>query len=113
MKSLVRVLLYLLLSAGMRQFFSNSCEIYRFEEEQNKAFVNHVIETMTTRMKELCWGACVWLHECMSINYRPLQNTGLVECDLNNSSKAASPGSLVSKAGSEYHQMGVSRAVID
>ncbi|KAK3734049.1 hypothetical protein QZH41_004821 [Actinostola sp. cb2023] len=91
----------------LHQSLAYSCEIYRFEDEQNKAFENHVIKTMTTSMKELCRNACVWLHKCFSINVRPSKIPGFVECDLNNSSKKASPGSLVTRAGSEYHHMGV------
>ncbi|KAK3699297.1 hypothetical protein QZH41_006442 [Actinostola sp. cb2023] len=101
-----RVLLYVMVCVGLHQSFANSCEIYRFEDEQNKAFENHVIKTMTTSMKELCQGACVRLHKCFSINVRPSKFLGFVECDLNNSSKKASPGSLVTRAESEYHQMG-------
>ncbi|KAK3734511.1 hypothetical protein QZH41_020434 [Actinostola sp. cb2023] len=101
-----RVLLYVMVCVGLHQSFANSCEIYCFEDEQNKAFENHVIKTMTTSMKELCRGACVWLHKCFSINVRPSKFQGFVECDLNNSSKKANPGSLVTRAGSEYHEMG-------
>ncbi|KAK3734508.1 hypothetical protein QZH41_007794 [Actinostola sp. cb2023] len=101
-----RVLLYVMVCVGLHQSFANSCEIYRFEDEQIKAFENHVIKTMTTSMKELCRGACVRLHKCFSINVRPSKFPGFVECDLNNSSKKASPGSLVTRAESEYHQMG-------
>ncbi|KAK3734509.1 hypothetical protein QZH41_007795 [Actinostola sp. cb2023] len=102
----LRVSLYVMVCVGLHQSFANSCEIYRFEDEQNKAFENHVITTMTTSMKELCRNACVWLHKCFSINVRPSKIPGFVECDLNNSSKKASPGSLVTRAGSEYHEMG-------
>jgi len=98
----------LLMACASVSTLVNTCEIYRFDAEQNKEFVNHVIKTMTTNMKELCRDSCVSLSQCFSINVRPSQFPGFVDCDLNNSSKKANPGSLVTKDRSEYHQMVVS-----
>ncbi|XP_031574053.1 uncharacterized protein LOC116307875 [Actinia tenebrosa] len=83
----------------------HACEKYSFVKEQDVEFKDHVISTMTTPYVELCWDKCVWIMNCFSINVR-VNSFGMFECDLNNSSKKASPGSLVPTQGSQYHQMG-------
>ena len=85
----------------------HACEKYRFVQEQDKEFKDHVITAITTPYVETCWAKCVWIMNCFSINVR---NTsfGTVKCELNNSSKKASPESLVPTQGSQYHQFGVS-----
>ena len=91
-------------------YFIHACEKYSFVKEDDVELKGHVITTMTTPYVELCWDKCVWIMNCFSINVR---NTsfGTVECDLNNSSKKASPASLAPAQGSQYHQMRVSMNV--
>ncbi|XP_031574060.1 uncharacterized protein LOC116307881 [Actinia tenebrosa] len=86
----------------------HACEKYSFVKEQDVEFKDHVITTMTTQFVELCWDKCVWIMNCFSINAR-VNSFGMFECDLNNSSKKASPGSLVPTQGSQYHQMRVTK----
>ncbi|XP_031568008.1 uncharacterized protein LOC116302779 [Actinia tenebrosa] len=85
-------------------YIFHACEKYSFVKEQDVEFKDHVITTMTTPYVEMCWDKCVWIMNCFSINVR-MNNFGMVECELNNSSKKASPGSLVPTQGSQYHQM--------
>jgi hypothetical protein len=84
----------------------HACEKYSFVREEDAELKDHVIKTMTTPFVEICWDKCVWIMNCFSINVR-MNSFGMVECDLNNSSKKASPGSLVPSMGSQYHEHGV------
>lgn len=84
-----------------------ACEKYAFKAKENVELQDHVITTIITPYVEICWDKCVWIMNCFTINAR-VNRFGMVECDLNNSSTIASPGSMVQRQGSQYYQMQVS-----
>ena len=80
----------------------------KFVKEEGVALQNHVIKTVTASAPIKCRWDCVDIPLCFSINVRKLP-TGRVTCELNNSSKTQD---LISSAGSQYHQMAVSRSLL-
>ena len=80
----------------------------KFVQEEGVALQNHVIKSVTAATAVKCRWDCVDEPLCFSINVRKLP-TGRVTCELNNSSKTADPQDLIPNAGSQYHQMAVSR----
>ncbi|KAJ7363156.1 hypothetical protein OS493_011434 [Desmophyllum pertusum] len=78
----------------------------KFVKQEGVALENHVITTVTATEPFTCSWQCVDTPLCFSMNVRKLQ-TGLVTCELNNSSKTADPQDLMPRAGSQYHQMAV------
>ncbi|XP_031559845.1 uncharacterized protein LOC116296022 [Actinia tenebrosa] len=92
------------LTLSSYQSLTESCVIYKFAKQEGLALVNHTIKTISRGLVEVCWSECVGLPECYSINVR--QVFGIIfECELNNSTKQASPEDLVSRPGSDYHDM--------
>ncbi|XP_031557614.1 uncharacterized protein LOC116294204 [Actinia tenebrosa] len=98
------IFVYVSLLVALYLCIIDSCEIYKFVASENQKLEGHVITTVVHSIVNLCWNDCVWMSWCMSINVRPT-NYGTVECDLNNSSKGANPGNLVSSQGFQYHEM--------
>ncbi|KAJ7351702.1 hypothetical protein OS493_035962 [Desmophyllum pertusum] len=84
--------------------FVAGCRMTNFVKEEGVALENHVITTVTATESLKCSWECVDTPLCFSMNVRKLQ-TGLVTCELNNSSKTADPQDLMPRAGSQYHQM--------
>ncbi|KAJ7363152.1 hypothetical protein OS493_011430 [Desmophyllum pertusum] len=76
----------------------------KFVKQEGVALENHVITTVTATEPFTCSWQCVDTPLCFSMNVRKLQ-TGLVTCELNNSSKTADRQDLMPRAGSQYHQM--------
>ena len=92
--------------------FVAGCRIRtKFVKQEGVALENHVITTVTATEPSECSWECVDTPLCFSMNVQKLQ-TGLVTCELNNSSKTADPQDLMPKAGSQYQQMAVSEAVV-
>jgi hypothetical protein len=104
------VFVFILLLFSIYLSTIDSCEIYKSVESEDHALEGHVITTIVRSLVSVCWAKCAALSWCFSINVRPT-NHGTIECDLNNSSKRANPGSMVPRQGSQYHEYGVSIAV--
>ena len=83
----------------------------KFVKQEGVALENHVITTVTATEPFKCSWQCVDTPLCFSMNVRKLQ-TGLVTCELNNSSKTADRQDLMPRAGSQYHQMAVSEEAL-
>ena len=84
------------------------CLQYKFVKENDKMLRNHVIKSIPNISPPTCRSECVHTQFCFSINMKLKQGTLNVNCELNNSSKAADPQDLKSEVGSEYSEMAVS-----
>ena len=84
------------------------CLQYKFVKENDKMLENHVIKSIPNISPPTCRSECVHAQFCFSINMKLKQGTLNVNCELNNSSKAADPQDLKSEVGSEYSEMAVS-----
>ncbi|KAJ7371452.1 hypothetical protein OS493_025923, partial [Desmophyllum pertusum] len=85
--------------------FVAGCRIRtKFVKQEGVALENHVMTTVTATEPSECSWECVDTPLCFSMNVQKLQ-TGLVTCELNNSSKTADPQDLMPKAGSQYQQI--------